>query len=34
MELGEPELIKQITILTEKIDVIPKAIELVASDEN
>jgi adenylate kinase family enzyme len=33
MELGEPELIKQITILTEKLGVIPKAIELVASDE-
>ncbi len=33
MELGEPELIKQITLLTEKMGVVPKAIELVASDE-
>ena len=33
MELGEPELIKQITLLTKKMGVVPKAIELVASDE-
>ncbi|HEY9205043.1 MAG TPA: hypothetical protein VIO58_03900 [Candidatus Methanoperedens sp.] len=33
MELGEPELIRQISLLTKKIGVIPKAIELVASDE-
>jgi hypothetical protein len=33
MELGEPELVKQISLLTEKIGVAPKAIELVASDE-
>jgi hypothetical protein len=33
MELGEPELIRQITLLTSKMGVIPKAIELVASDE-
>ncbi len=33
MELGEPELIRQITLLTKKNGVVPKAIELVASDE-
>lgn len=33
MELGEPELIRQITLLTRKMGVVPKAIELVASDE-
>ncbi len=33
MELGEPELIRQISLLTKKIDVVPKAIELIASDE-
>jgi len=33
MELGEPELIRQITLLTSKMGVVPKAIELVASDE-
>jgi len=33
MELGEPELIKQITLLTKKLGVVPKAIELVASDQ-
>ncbi len=33
MELGEPELIKQITLLTKKTSIVPKAIELVASDE-
>jgi len=32
MELGEPELIKQISLLTKKMGVVPKAIELVASD--
>jgi energy-coupling factor transporter ATP-binding protein EcfA2 len=34
MELGELELIKQITLLTNKMGVVPKAIELVASDED
>ena len=33
MELGEPELIRQITLLTKKIGIVPKAIELIASDE-
>jgi hypothetical protein len=33
MELGEPELIRQITLLIQKMGVIPKAIELIASDE-
>ncbi|MCX9014255.1 MAG: hypothetical protein OIN89_05610 [Candidatus Methanoperedens sp.] len=33
MELGEPELIRQITGLTKKLGVVPKAIELIASDE-
>jgi adenylate kinase family enzyme len=33
MELGEPELIKQISILTKSIGVTPKAIELISSDE-
>lgn len=33
MELGEPELIRQITILTKKMDIVPKPIELFASDE-
>ena len=33
MELGEPELIRQITLLTKKLGVVPEAIELVASDE-
>ncbi|VVB92405.1 Uncharacterised protein [uncultured archaeon] len=33
MELGEPELVRQISLLTKKIGVVPKAVELVASDE-
>lgn len=33
MELGEPELIRQIGLVTEKMGVVPKAIELIASDE-
>jgi energy-coupling factor transporter ATP-binding protein EcfA2 len=33
MELGEPELIRQITLLTKKLGVVPKGIELTASDE-
>ncbi|MDW7725582.1 MAG: hypothetical protein SCH70_00480 [Candidatus Methanoperedens sp.] len=33
MELGEPELVKQITGLTRKLDVVPEEIELIASDE-
>ncbi len=33
MELGEPELVRQIALLTKKIGVVPKAVELVASDE-
>ncbi|KCZ70731.1 hypothetical protein ANME2D_02755 [Candidatus Methanoperedens nitroreducens] len=33
MELGEPELIKQISLLTQKLGAVPKAIELTASDE-
>lgn len=33
MELGEPELIRQIGLLTKKMGVVPRAIELIASDE-
>ncbi|VVB91111.1 Uncharacterised protein [uncultured archaeon] len=33
MELGEPELIRQISLLTKKLKVVPEAIELVSSDE-
>jgi len=33
MELGEPELIRQISLLTKKIGAVPRAIELIASDE-
>jgi uncharacterized tellurite resistance protein B-like protein len=33
MELGEPELVRQISILTKKLGFSPKAIELIASDE-
>ena len=33
MELGEPELIRQITLLTKKLGAVPKGIELIASDE-
>jgi len=33
MELGEPELIRQISLLTKKLGVVPKGIELIASDE-
>lgn len=33
MELGEPELIRQISLLTKKHGVVPKAIELISSDE-
>ena len=33
MELGEPELIRQISLLTRKLGVEPKAIELIAGDE-
>ena len=33
MELGEPELIKQITLLTKKLGAVPEVIELIASDE-
>jgi hypothetical protein len=33
MELGEPELIRQISLLTKKMGIVPKAIELIASDE-
>lgn len=33
MELGEPELVKQITGLTRKLGVVPEEIELIASDE-
>lgn len=33
MELGEPELIRQISLLTKNYNVEPKAIELIASDE-
>ncbi|MDP3104756.1 MAG: hypothetical protein Q8M95_09130 [Candidatus Methanoperedens sp.] len=33
MELGEPELIRQISILTKTIGVVPEAIELISSDD-
>lgn len=33
MELGEPELTRQISLLTKKMGVVPKAIELAASDD-
>ncbi len=33
MELGEPELIRQLTLLTKKMGVVPEEIELIASDE-
>lgn len=33
MELGEPELIRQITLLTKKLGAVPKGIEIIASDE-
>ncbi len=33
MELGEPELIRQISLLTKKFGVAPEGIELIASDE-
>ena len=33
MELGEPELKRQISLLTKKLGAIPKGIELIASDE-
>ncbi len=33
MELGEPELVRQVSLLTKKIGVVPKAVELIASDE-
>lgn len=33
MELGEPELARQISMLTKKFGMTPKAIELIASDE-
>jgi adenylate kinase family enzyme len=33
MELGEPELIRQISLLTKEMGVVPKAIELIASDQ-
>lgn len=33
MELGEPELIRQISLLTKKMGIVPKGIELIASDE-
>ncbi len=33
MELGEPELIRQISILTKKMGVVPEAIELISSDD-
>ncbi len=33
MELGEPELVRQITGLTKKLGVVPEEIELIASDE-
>jgi len=33
MELGEPELIRQIGSVTKKMGIVPKAIELIASDE-
>jgi len=33
MELGEPELIRQISLITKKMGVAPEAIELIASDQ-
>ncbi len=33
MELGEPELIRQISLLTKKLGVVPKGIEIIASGE-
>ncbi len=33
MELGEPELVRQISLLTKKLGIVPEAIELIASDE-
>ena len=33
MELGEPELIRQMSLVTKKMGIVPKAIELIASDE-
>ncbi len=33
MELGEPELIKQISLLTKKLGAVPKSVELISSDE-
>lgn len=33
MELGEPELIRQLSLLTKKLGTIPEAIELISSDE-
>ena len=33
MELGEPELVRQMGLLTKKMNVSPKAIEIIASDE-
>jgi len=33
MELGEPELIRQISLLIKKMGAVPKGIELIASDE-
>ncbi len=33
MELGEPELARQISLLTKKLGVVPEGIELIASDE-
>ncbi|MDD5472832.1 MAG: hypothetical protein PHU34_01655 [Candidatus Methanoperedens sp.] len=33
MELGEPELIRQITLLIKKLGAVPKSVELIASDE-
>ncbi len=33
MELGEPELIRQITLLTKKLGAVPESVELIASDE-
>lgn len=33
MELGEPELIRQLSLLTKKMGVVPEAIELISSDD-
>ncbi|GFO97083.1 uncharacterized protein ig2599ANME_1283 [groundwater metagenome] len=33
MELGEPELIRQISLLTKKMGLVPEAIELISSDD-